>query len=191
MNDFKSMRAMVMEEIEMDIEELKRCSKCREHKPFEDFHQDKHNKYGIQSQCRECKDEGKKEQESGIYKLWFYGIDGNLVEYIGSTEYLKTRESQHINELKNKIHYNKRLQEQFNLLCKAIGIDKAKKSICFEKYPITSETKRYYKGLSDDKDYLSIYLHDLEKKAIQERKEKLEQQGYIPSEVLMNIRLMK
>ena len=139
----------------------------------------------------ERKDKGKKEQESGVYKLWFYGVDGDLVEYIGSTEYLRTRELQHIGNLKNKIHHNKRLQEQFNLLCKAIGISRVIEEIRFEKYPITEETKRYYRGLSADKDQLSIYLSELEKDAIKDRREELKKQGYEPSEVLTNIRLMK
>lgn len=43
----------------MIIEKI--CTKCNEPKSLDDFHKNSHNKDGLQSQCRDCRNASKRE----------------------------------------------------------------------------------------------------------------------------------
>ena len=42
---------------------IKRCSSCKEHKPFEEFNKSKNQQYGLHNQCRPCQNSWKPNAE--------------------------------------------------------------------------------------------------------------------------------
>ncbi len=44
----------------MDLEAIKRCSHCRETKPYDDYYKDKNYRTGLSPQCKSCHDKGVK-----------------------------------------------------------------------------------------------------------------------------------
>ncbi len=68
---------------------MKKCTKCEEMKPHEDFSKDNRAKSGYQSRCKEC-DRIEKQKRNGYYRDWHlqnkYGITHK--------DYLQLKEAQ-------------------------------------------------------------------------------------------------
>jgi hypothetical protein len=73
-NDVGRERKSRIQAVEKGGIEYRNCSKCKELKPFREYHKDKNSPFGVKSYCKDCASKGK-----GIYKKYELVEEGGLL----------------------------------------------------------------------------------------------------------------
>ena len=78
---------------------MKRCTKCKETKPFSGFHPDKRNKDGLQSHCRLCCNRSR--------KRYSQTKEGKISHRRACKKYSQTKEGKESHQRNTQIHNDK------------------------------------------------------------------------------------